>query len=164
MSEHTKGCMTIIEHSWSDTGLYVDGNQITLISIENEATEENQEQLEQVASANARRLAAAWNACEGMETEDIEALAGIGSLGDLKASELQAANERIAKLETLVSERDAMLDKRPCQNSRCNELDAVRDLLREMVYPPDNETATQAGIRGNRAKDYLDACDTLEGK
>jgi len=39
---------------------------------------------------------------------------------------LKEKDARIAKLETLVAERDAMLGKRPCQNSRCNELNAAR--------------------------------------
>lgn len=110
---------------------------------------------------DARRLAAAWNACEGMTTEAIEALAGIGSLGDLKASELDTANARIAKLEALVAERDAMLGKRPCQNSRCNELNAARDLLREVIA----DTGIVSHIDAcQRAQEYLDACDMLEGK
>lgn len=113
------------------------------------------------SEANARRLAAAWNACKGMTTEAIEALAGIGSLGDLKASELDADNARIAKLETLVAERDAMLGKRPCQNSRCSELNAARALLREVIA----DTGIVSHIDAcQRAQEYLDACDTLEGK
>lgn len=66
--------------------------------------------------------------------------------------------QRIAKLEFLVAERDAMLGKRPCQNSRCNELNAARALLREALdtieeFPDeDHEIA-------DRIKEYLDACD-----
>jgi len=80
MSEHKNGRMTITEHSWSDTGLYVDGNKIALISIESEATEENQEQLEQVASANARRLAAAWNAFDGVSPPLVDCIADNGGV------------------------------------------------------------------------------------
>lgn len=43
-----------------------------------------------------------------------------------ESSELAAANARIAKLESLVAERDAMLGKRPCQNSRCNVLNEAQ--------------------------------------
>ena len=50
------------------------------------------------SEANARRLAAAWNACEGMTTKAIEALAGIGSLGELKASELDSANALLREI------------------------------------------------------------------
>ena len=114
-----------------------------------------------MTEANARRLAAAWNACENMTTEAIEALAGIGSLGDLKASELHAANARIAKLEALVAERDAMLGRRPCQNSRCMELNAARALLRE-VLEDENKSILHYKVR-QRVCSYLDACDTLEG-
>lgn len=50
------------------------------------------------SEANARRLAAAWNACEGMTTEAIEALSGIGSLADLKARELDTANALLREI------------------------------------------------------------------
>lgn len=68
---------------------------------------------------------------------------------------------RIAKLEALVAERDAMLGKRQCQNSRCNELNAARALLREVVDMVSSEEYNDT-IR--KADTYLDACDTLEGK
>ena len=66
--------------------------------------------------------------------------------------ELNAANTRIAKLEALVAERDAMLGKRPCQNNRCNELNAARALLREVLSELHYEAKDKVRI-------YLDACD-----
>lgn len=74
---------------------------------------------------------------------------------------LKEKDARIAKLETLVAERDAMLGKRPCQNSRCNELNAARALLREVVDMVSSEEYNDT-IR--KADAYLDAFDTLEGK
>mgnify|MGYP003587996290 CR=1 FL=1 len=83
--------------------------------------------------------------------------------------ELAAANARIAKLEALVSERDAMLGKRPCQNNRCNELNAARALLREVLEVHD--AASSYDLQGifvdefaSKIRAHLDACDTLEGK
>lgn len=50
------------------------------------------------------------------------------------ADELAAANERIAKLEALVAERNAMLGKRPCQNSRCNVLNDAKEIPNKLSY------------------------------
>ena len=125
MSEHTKGRLHQCSHS--DKRLRDEGGEWV---ADTDTARRKQEE----CSANARRLAAAWNAFDGVRTEFIEAMAGTGamqaasdSMSSLPAalSELNAANERIAKLETLVGERDAMLGKRPCQNSRCNELNAA---------------------------------------
>lgn len=58
MNKHTPGPWTICEHSWSDTGIYADGRQIALLNIEPYATEENQSDLEKIASANAQLIAA----------------------------------------------------------------------------------------------------------
>lgn len=62
---------------------------------------------------------------------------------------------RIAKLEALVAERDAMLGKRQCQNSRCNELNAARALLREVIGPKAGDWYTLE----RRVEAYFDACD-----
>ncbi len=56
---HAAGPWEIVEHSWSDTGIYAGGARIALLSIEDYATEENQEQLEAKMAANARLIAAA---------------------------------------------------------------------------------------------------------
>ena len=72
-----------------------------------------------------------------------------------ETAELNAANARIAKLEALVGERDAMLGKRPCQNSRCNELNAARALLREVMEANCNISFDLQ----NKLQAYLDACD-----
>jgi hypothetical protein len=76
MSEHTKGRITV-----TDTG---SDYFFSVIRLGNK-------DIDVKCNHVARRLAAAWNVCEGMTTEAIEALSGIGSLGDLKASELNAA-------------------------------------------------------------------------
>lgn len=124
--------------------------------------------------ANARRLAAAWNLCEGIDTESLETGATLVDICERSNGyqfELSAANARIAKLEALVAERDAMLGKRPCQNSRCNELNAYRALLREVMEGTEafsNALECNYDFNGiewsEKARDYLDAYDTLEGK
>lgn len=73
---------------------------------------------------------------------------------------LSSANIHIAKLQALVAERDAMLGKRPCQNSRCNELNAARALLREvMEYGVKMSLVDDTDvILTNKVRAYLDAC------
>lgn len=120
---------------------------------------------------DARRLAAAWNAFEGMTTKSIEESMGcdgvIGIIcyaGDTQ-EELNAAQSRIASLESQLAERDAWLGQRPCRNSRCNELNAARALLREVADNIGSVTPfTIEKPLGERIRSYLDACDTLEGK
>lgn len=109
---------------------------------------------------NARRLAAAWNACEGMTTDDIEELAACRGVMVLTVyanemrENLDKANSRIAKLEALVAERDAMLGKRPCQQDRCNVLNEAKKIPGKLSY-------------GQGALDYVDgwnACLDAIGK
>ena len=118
------------------------------------------------SEANARRLAAAWNACEGLSTENLESIVFVGETirmrFGLAHTEISEANTRIAKLESLVAERDAMLGNRLCQNSRCLELNAARALLRE-VLEGEKKSILHYEIE-KRVRSYLDACDTLEGK
>lgn len=109
------------------------------------------------SEANARRLAAAWNVCEGIDTESLETgaiLADICERANGYQFELSAANARIAKLEALVAERDAMLGKRSCQNSRCNVLNEAKEIPNKLSY-------------GQGALDYVDgwnACLDAIGK
>lgn len=115
MSEHTKGRLT----SESNGSAYqrdlntADGRTVAT-----------------AGPGNARRLAAAWNACEGMETDDIEEL---------------AACQGVMMLTVYADDK-------------LNELNAARALLREAVdtieeFPDeDHEIA-------DRIKVYLDACD-----
>lgn len=110
--------------------------------------------------SDARRLASAWNAFEGISSSLVDYIADNGGVllllsgASEKESELSAANSRIAKLESLVAERDAMLGKRPCQNSRCLELNVARALLREVLG--DEEIHYEAA---DKVRSYLAACD-----
>jgi hypothetical protein len=58
--DHTPGPWSIKEHSWADTSVYDrDGNYILTLSIEDDATEETQDELEGIMADRARFIAAA---------------------------------------------------------------------------------------------------------
>ena len=78
--------------------------------------------------------------------------------------DMAQARRVITQLRGLVAERDAMLGKRPCQNSRCNELNAARALLLEVAKSiQECDTGGVFDQEKMRIRSYLDACDTLEG-
>lgn len=56
---HSPGPWVVVEHSWSDTSIFSSRNHVALLSIANQATEENQDELECGMAANARLIAAA---------------------------------------------------------------------------------------------------------
>lgn len=99
-----------------------------------------------MTDGNARRLTAAWNAFEGVRTEFIESMAGTGAM--------QAAGDSMSALPAAQA-----------------ELNAARALLREVMDAVDSR-AKEYKDRGlevaevpeiARVRNYLDACDTLEG-
>lgn len=61
---------------------------------------------EDQADANARRLVAVWNACEGVPTEEIEDLAGIGGLNALTVE----AGKSYADVDALKAQRDELVE------------------------------------------------------
>lgn len=122
-----------------------------------------------ITDANARRLAAAWNACENIGTESLETgatLAEICERSNGYVVELNAANTRIASLESQLAERDAWLGQRPCRSNRCSELNAARALLREVIAENDSGHPLRNISDGlaDSIRAHIDACDTLEGK
>lgn len=121
MNEHTKGRMTV-----TDTGSDYFFSVIRL----------GRKDIDVKDHHIARRLAAAWNAFDGVRTEFIEAMAGTGAM--------QAASDSISALPAAQA-----------------ELNAARALLREVVDMVPSEEYNDT-IR--KADAYLDACDTLEGK
>lgn len=66
MSKHTPGPWRVVEHSWSDTGIYSDKHHIAHLSIEGVATERNQSELEASMGANAKLIAAAPDLLEAL--------------------------------------------------------------------------------------------------
>lgn len=68
MGKHAPGPWVIIGHNWSDTSIVdLGGETIARLSIEDKATEENQETLAAIMSANANILAAALKMLEALE-------------------------------------------------------------------------------------------------
>jgi len=63
----TKGDLSVIEHSWSDTSLLCDGKVIATISIYDEATEETQEELELEVSYNFKLLSKSKEMLEALQ-------------------------------------------------------------------------------------------------
>ena len=70
----TPGPWRSVEHSWSDTGIYHAGGRVALIDISDEANEENQAELEGIASANAEYIVAANPQTILVLLDEIEAL------------------------------------------------------------------------------------------
>ena len=82
MSIHVEGVMTVVEHSWSETWLYIGDRRIAMLETdEDEVTEDTADAAEQERVATAHRLAACWNACAqmGLGTSDLEDVAEIES-------------------------------------------------------------------------------------
>lgn len=55
----TKGRWEVIEHSWSDTSLVCDNKTIAMQTISEEATEENQQELEEEVAYNFKLMSKA---------------------------------------------------------------------------------------------------------
>lgn len=64
----TKGKWEVIEHSWSDTSLVCGNKTLATQSIYEEATEENQDELETEVSANFKLIAAAPDLLQACQT------------------------------------------------------------------------------------------------
>ncbi|MCE3605854.1 hypothetical protein LXA47_19925 [Massilia sp. P8910] len=59
--------------------------------------------------ADARRLAACWNACADMAVEDIEALSDVGTIGDLKTQRSQTNHDELVReLELMLNGRGTL--------------------------------------------------------
>ena len=80
-AKHTPGPWQIVEHSWSDTGIYANDKQVALLNIAPYADEDTQQTLEAEAAANARLIAAA--------PKLLEALLGIVEIGKRDMSNLK---------------------------------------------------------------------------
>jgi len=72
MTEHTKGKLRIDpddrpDMHWNNHIVSVERPHMTICFMSHDGTQENVE-----GEANARRLVACWNACEGIPTENLE--------------------------------------------------------------------------------------------
>lgn len=63
----TRGEWTVCEHSWGETSVIGDGRSIAFLSIEGDATEENQYELEERQLADARLMAASKDLLEAAQ-------------------------------------------------------------------------------------------------
>lgn len=97
--------------------------------------------------ADLRHMAACWNLCDGITTNDVEIMGKGGGLTAVLAvrasaavdddAEIRGLKEQLAEARARIAELDAQLGKRPCQNERCADLAAARALLQE-VYEEGN--------------------------
>jgi len=123
MSEHTKGRLeAFTQESFSGWYALCDQNHFEVGSGDGG-----------FYKADARRLAACWNAFENVRTDLVELII------------MQAAADAMEKLPAVQS-----------------ELTAARALLREAAEAID-EFMSQGHEISGRIFSYLDACDTLEG-
>jgi hypothetical protein len=92
--QHTQGRLTASQ--------YLDDGRYGLLSAANEILVGIKAGL---SEQDARRLAACWNTCVGMTTEEIEALDCVGTIGDLRGSASAgwtSVPERLPDDDTLV--------------------------------------------------------------
>lgn len=75
----TNGAWAVCEHSWAETSVIGDGRRIALLSIESEATEENQYELEVRQLADARLMASSKDLLEALQyaTKQVPELADV---------------------------------------------------------------------------------------
>lgn len=154
MSEHTKGRIeAFTQESFSGWYALRDADHFEVGSGDGGFEEDD-----------ARRLAACWNACEGLDTAQLEALpepfAGL-ALGDLMAvrKELATARAQNEKLLAMVQEQDRMLGNKACATKECRELLAARALLCEAIEWVELEHGGKEFA--SKLQNWLDACDTL---
>lgn len=74
MSVHTPGRLAVTHNSWEVSTLHCEGGEVAQVRIDSTVDEDTQQYLESVKEDNARRLAACWNACDGLPTESLEKL------------------------------------------------------------------------------------------
>ena len=74
MSTHTQGRLRVTHNSWEVSTLHCDGIAVARVHIDSDVDERTQQHLESVKEANARRLVACWNACDGIPTDMLEAM------------------------------------------------------------------------------------------
>lgn len=95
MSAHAPGRLSVTHNNWEASTLYCEGGVVARVLIESDVDEHTQQHLESVKEDNARRLAACWNACEGIGTESLE-----------RSCLLSGMNQKILQLEV---QRDNLL-------------------------------------------------------
>lgn len=71
-TRHTSGRLAVTHNNWEISTLCCGGQEIALVRIDSEVDEETQQHFQSIKEANAKRLAACWNACDGVPIEVLE--------------------------------------------------------------------------------------------
>lgn len=98
--KHTPGRWSVTEHNWSTTTIYGPNKErICRICIEDEATEDTQQELERIASANARLIAAAPDLLERLNglTLRLETIRETDTTGLHLNADIESARAVIAR-------------------------------------------------------------------
>lgn len=102
-AQHTHGQLRVTHNNWEASTLHCNGIAVAHVLIESDVDEQTQQHLESVKEANASRLAACWNACEGVPTEFLEE-------HPAPFSEMRAERDKLlADVMELERQRDTML-------------------------------------------------------
>lgn len=102
-AQHTHGQLRVTHNNWEASTLHCDGIAVARVLIESDVDEQTQQHCESVKEANARRLAACWNACDGISTERLERH-GLPDFAQ-KISDLMAQRDELLEaLQSLISD------------------------------------------------------------
>ncbi len=113
-TKHTSGLLIAEDNNWDMSTLYSEsGCVVAQCPISGDVTEDTQHEYEEAKEANARRIAACWNACAGIRTEALENRAHLLKAEDQQITELEAQRDEL--LEALLKcARMAEALKREC--------------------------------------------------
>lgn len=129
MSEHTKERLRVIawrEHSMST--LVCEPARADGISTETVVAQcEGQGVAKR--EADARRLVACWNACEGISTENLERATASGDLAVFGQDVMRDRDELIEFVRTYIAARDSGIAPNLIVDENSPLTDAARDLL-----------------------------------
>lgn len=119
MSTHTPGRLTVTHNSRETSTIYCEGKEVARVHMDSEAHEDDEQHCE-----NARRLAACWNACDGLPTESLE-----------KLGTLDRANVEMNVFRAhLLAQRDALLaELHRMENHPASRIDELPEMARAAI-------------------------------
>ena len=96
MNKHTTGNLSVVDNSWEVSSIYAEsGRCVAVCHINQDATEDTQAEYEIMKEANARRLVAAWNACDGISTETLELVSRFTEAGIKTVQSVEAERDSL---------------------------------------------------------------------
>lgn len=117
MSVHTPGRLAVTHNSWEVSTLHCEGGEVAQVRIDSTVDEDTQQYLESVKEDNARRLAACWNACDGLPTESLEKLGTLDrasvEMNVFRAHLLAQRDELLAALHRMENHPASRIDELP---------------------------------------------------